>query len=247
MAARPFIRWLAAAALIVFLALLVLAVAAGPARSSRVGAAVATLNITLAGPGAPVAVGTSFDVRVSVDSGETLFNAYQVEIDVPAGLTFMSGTREASGTFPSCSPWSESGAHPPVWWLSTCSHSPPDTTFAGLVETVTLRCDSGGTFSLNLVDQGEDPDPNGSVLFDQNGPVTTNLTPDGQETVTCTPAVGGIAEIPPLAGASPEQAAAPGEPFGWSGGSYAAVAGIGVSAAAAILISGWYVRRRWLT
>ena len=60
------------------------------------------------------------------------------------------------------------------------------------------------------------------------------------------PAVGGIAELPPVAGASTEEAGAPAEGSGWSAGSYAALAGGVAAAAGLIAVGGWYVRRRWL-
>jgi CSLREA domain-containing protein len=60
------------------------------------------------------------------------------------------------------------------------------------------------------------------------------------------PAVGGIAELPVLAGASDQQAGAPADGSGWSAGGYAALA-CGLAAAAfAIAVGGWYARRRWL-
>jgi len=225
---------------------LVAAFAVEPGHSLRTSAAVGTPNITIAGPGAPVAIGSNFDVQVRVDSGMTAVNTYLVEIDVPAGLSFISGTREPTGTFPSCFSWARNDLHP-TWYNTGCSHLYPDTTFTGQVETVTLRCESEGTFSLNLVDPSEDPDVFGSTLIDQGGTVTTNLTPDGEESVTCyTPAaVGGIAELPLLARASAERAAAPGERSGWSGGSYAAVAA-GLAAGVAAAAGVWYARRRWL-
>jgi subtilisin family serine protease len=58
--------------------------------------------------------------------------------------------------------------------------------------------------------------------------------------------VGGIAELPPLAGASAEEAGAPAGGSGWSAGNYAALAG-GLAAAAVVLSAGWwYAGRRWL-
>jgi hypothetical protein len=59
-------------------------------------------------------------------------------------------------------------------------------------------------------------------------------------------AVGGIAEIPPLAGSSAKEAAAPAEESGWSAGTLAGLASLGAVAAAIIAASGWYLRRRWL-
>jgi hypothetical protein len=59
------------------------------------------------------------------------------------------------------------------------------------------------------------------------------------------PPVGGIAEIPSLAGTSDEEARAPADGSGWSSGGYAAAAG-GLAAAAIVAVGGWYARRRWL-
>jgi CSLREA domain-containing protein len=145
---------------------------------------VATPNITIAGPGAPVPVGNNFDVEVSIDSGATAFSTYQVDVDVPTGLSYISGTHEAMGTFPFCFSYPAGPIAGPVQINTSCGHGPPDSAFTGLVETVTLRCDSGGAFPLNLVDLGEDA-IFGSTLVGQSGTIPTNTTPDGQESVTC--------------------------------------------------------------
>ena len=60
------------------------------------------------------------------------------------------------------------------------------------------------------------------------------------------PAVGGIAELPSVAGISAEEAGPPPGGSGWSAGAYAALAGGLGAAAAAIVGAGWYARRRWL-
>jgi DMSO/TMAO reductase YedYZ molybdopterin-dependent catalytic subunit len=60
------------------------------------------------------------------------------------------------------------------------------------------------------------------------------------------PAVGGIAELPDMAGVSAEQAGAPAGGFGWSAGNYAALAGGLLAATVAISAGAWYARRRWL-
>jgi hypothetical protein len=59
-------------------------------------------------------------------------------------------------------------------------------------------------------------------------------------------AVGGIAELPALAGMSPEEAGAPAEGSGWSAGDSAALAGGLAAAALATAAVAWYARRRWL-
>jgi len=60
------------------------------------------------------------------------------------------------------------------------------------------------------------------------------------------PVVGGIAELPPLAAASVEEAGAPAGGSGWSAGGYGALAGGLAAAAVAIAAGGWHARRRWL-
>jgi CSLREA domain-containing protein len=59
-------------------------------------------------------------------------------------------------------------------------------------------------------------------------------------------AVGGIAELPVLAGASDQQAGAPPEGSGWSAGTYAALAAGVAAAVVALAGGGWYARRRWV-
>jgi len=74
----------------------------------------------------------------------------------------------------------------------------------------------------------------------------------GPATMLCTPAVlagggvGGIAQLPDVAGGAGDQAAAPDNGSGWSSVGYAALAG-GLAAAAVLLSAGvWYARRRLL-
>ena len=63
---------------------------------------------------------------------------------------------------------------------------------------------------------------------------------------TPNPFVGGIAELPVLAGTSAEEAGAPAEGSGWSAGSYAALAGGLAAGVMAITVGAWYARRRWI-
>ena len=76
------------------------------------------------------------------------------------------------------------------------------------------------------------------------GPPTRLCVPADKEVVAVTP-VGGIAEVPGLAGTSAEEAGMPAESSGWSAGAYAALAA-GLAAAVVVLSAGaWYARRRW--
>jgi hypothetical protein len=198
-----------------------------------------TPNITITGPAGPVLVGENFDVNISIDSGTTVFEYYQVEVDVPAGVTFVSGTHQAlQAPFPSCLEWAVGPIAGPTSQWTSCGRSPPQTAaFAGLVETVTLRCESGGTYPLNLVDFAEDP-TNGSVLFDDAGWVGTNVTPDNTVFVTCSLSVGGIAELPSLA-------SAPGTGTSRMGGTtYAVLAGAVAGMLAFAVLATLTVKRR---
>ena len=76
-------------------------------------------------------------------------------------------------------------------------------------------------------------------------------TPTATATPTATPTrtpgpVGGIAQLPPLAGASAEGAGAPAGDSGWSAGGYAALVGVVVVALGALGTGAVLVRRRSL-
>jgi hypothetical protein len=94
-------------------------------------------------------------------------------------------------------------------------------------------------------------DPDGGSSVDLGARKAT-IDLDVGETVTCTftnkppRPVGGIAELPALAGPSAGQSGAPGEESGLSIVGYAALAGSLAAAAVAIATGGWYARRRWL-
>jgi hypothetical protein len=181
--------------------------AAGPV---PVTAQPATPNITIAGPGGSVNVGDSFDVNISINSGAAVFNTYQVEMDVPAGLSYMSAAHQATAAFPSCFDWAAGpapGTAGPFQLSTACGHGPPDAAFSGLVETLTLRCDQAGTFPLNFVDVNEDPS-GGTSLIDVISFVITNTTPDGEQSVNCGGG-GPPAATPTPGGPSPTPGAVP--------------------------------------
>jgi hypothetical protein len=115
--------------------------------------------------------------------------------------------------------------------------------------SVRYRCDGGsetilevpiGTLVLNKPYYLLCPSPGGMhhpTAGDPPGDPYVLITAGG---------VGGIAELPPLVGASAEEAGTPADGSGWSAGGYAALAG-GLAAAAVGLSAGaWYARRRWL-
>jgi len=121
----------------------------------------------------------------------------------------------------------------------------------------------------SIGDRGDPGDPyrgsSGNTTFDNvsyphsklytdaaSGVSISDISPDCPATMTADlsspsgPAVGGIAEFPDTAGASPEEAGAQGDGSGWSGSGYAALAGGLAAAASAIATGAWYARRRWL-
>jgi CSLREA domain-containing protein len=88
----------------------------------------------------------------------------------------------------------------------------------------------------NVNDAKADPDHDG----------VNNLSEAEAGTDPCpAAAVGGIAELPDIGAASPEEAGTPAGGSGWSAGGYAALAGGLAAAVAALAVGGWCARRRW--
>jgi len=108
--------------------------------------------------------------------------------------------------------------HTPKHMATTITHKPPA---------------SGETY--------ENPDP--IPLYNESEVQVATVTSTFH---TPNPAVGGIAELLPVAGPSAEEAAAPAEGSGWSAGNYAALSGGLAAALLALTAAGWYARRRWV-
>jgi hypothetical protein len=155
--------------------------------AEQTNAALSTPYIRIEGPGiaAPVGVGSNFDIEVWVDSGTTVFNTYQVNLDVPTNTSWMSGTHETS-PFTTCYTWPTGPIAGPVSESTSCGKTGDQTygTPEKLVETLTLRCDAAGTWNLNLEDATENSG-GGTYFIDASGPVVTNTTPDNEQKVKC--------------------------------------------------------------
>jgi hypothetical protein len=108
---------------------------------------------------------------------------------------------------------------------------------------ITLQCKGNGAGTLTVYDLTDDPNY-GTSMSGQSGQLPTTTVDGTFYCGTPNPAVGGIAELPSLAGPSSEEAGAPGEGSAWPAGGYAALAS-GVAAAVAIAGGLWHAKRRW--
>jgi hypothetical protein len=119
-----------------------------------------------------------------------------------------------------------------------------DRVFGQAGSFTTGDCNKGGVVSASTLCEG------GWVSADIAGNLYVSDRANSRvveyDAPVASPAVGGIAELPSLAGASPEEAGAPGNQSGWSAGGYGALAGGLAAGAVAIAAGGWYLRRRWL-
>ena len=121
-------------------------------------------------------------------------------------------------------------------------HTWPKLTAAQVDETGCFRVSWSGSGDFSLSVTG--PPPYNWCNVDTTPAPGCAFNPNVMITAT---SVGGVAELPALAGASGnEEASAPAGGSGWSAGAYAALAA-GLAAAAMVLSAGtWYARRRWL-
>jgi hypothetical protein len=127
-------------------------------------------------------------------------------------------------------------------WNDSNDNGVPD--YLVLDGTVMADCNSDSD-SDGLVDAVEAAPPSVQPCAPENPSFGTSSDPLDPGS-TGGPAVGGIAELPAVAGTAAEEAGTPAEGSGWSAANYAALA-LGLAAAAAALSAcAWYARRRWL-
>ena len=124
----------------------------------------------------------------------------------------------------------------------------------GPANYVRFRCTAPGTTSLHLLTSSESADPYTTMVDTLANFITTTLqdatitcssgTASPTPTATALPAVGGIAELPALSGASGVHPTAPTETFRRPASGHAMVAAAGgIAGALAVAAVVWYVSR----
>jgi Zn-dependent M28 family amino/carboxypeptidase len=99
--------------------------------------------------------------------------------------------------------------------------------------------------TLSTLDLSFAADVTNAILAAVVAAATADQDHDGRADACGEPAgpVGGVADLPDLAGASAEEAAGPSDTSGWSAGVFVALA---IALVGVLAVSGWYARRRWL-
>ncbi len=122
----------------------------------------------------------------------------------------------------------------------------------GLLATIEFTAVGAGTDTIDFgpidatnANNVGSPRPDGGIARCGTGIPAEQVGCFGATIVKYSPAVGGIAELPALAGPSGEEADAHAGESGWCVASYGALAG-GLAAVVAMAAGTWYARRRWL-
>ena len=207
-------------------------------------------------------VGEPFQVSFNITNASTAWAGFHLAVD-HTGLTFIPKSDLDLDTIPESWDYTGLGATTLDELVSVpqadclrggSARASGSSTETGKAVIATFQCEGPGTSTIHLVTSSEDPDFYTTTLDEDQLSIITSLA---DATITCsahtptptpTPpaAVGGIAEVPPVAATSAEEAAAPADGFGWWVGSSAALAG-GLGAVVLATAAGtWYARRRWL-
>jgi len=206
-----------------------------------------------------------FEISTDIAAVATPYGGYQMSIEFddsilsfvpvePDGIVY-TGLGDMEINVPSTLQDVDADTDPEI---TGSTGRPIGTTIAtGQANLARFQCIGLGSSTLHLQTPAQDPNFGSTTMAPEGGIISTSLadatitcsdaTPVPTLTPTATPtraAVGGIAELPPLAGASGEEAGTPDRPSGWSSGGYAAAAG-GLAAAAIVAAGAWYARRRW--
>jgi len=207
-----------------------------------------------------------FEISTDITAAPTPYGGYQMSIEFddsilafvpvdPDGIVY-TGLGGMTMNSPSVVQDVDADTNPEI----TGSTGRPIGTTAetGQANLVRFQCIALGSSTLHLQTLAEDPDFGSTTLAPDIGILSTSLadatitcsdaTPTPTPMPTATPtqaAVGGIAELPPLAGTSAGEASTAARGSGWSSGRYTALLG-GLVAAAIVTVGAWYARRRWV-
>jgi hypothetical protein len=205
-------------------------------------------------------VGGPFDISTNITAAGTPYMGYQMSIEfddsilslVPVGSFDIVYTElglmalDAQALVQDC----DADTNPELFGAS--SRTSGTTPATGQANLVRFQCVGPGTSDLHLLTLDDCPAYGGTTWGP--GPVelltalmdAAIICEEAPPTQTPLPGVGGIAELPPLAVATAEEAGPPPEGSGWSAGDVAALGG-GLTAAAFATVTGaWYARRQRL-
>lgn len=199
-----------------------------------------------------VAAGNRFTVNVRINDLSGLpdldedtkagYLSFQVRLNYSAGLTLKNGSEVTEVVWPDCgfpSEFKDVGSY-----LAFCAidMGANESAFTGVVVEADFNCSQppGSEESVTLANGPPiGPFIGDTFVIGEGGVFFENA--DETLTINCAPSVGGIAELPEVAGA-------PAEAGGSSGASMAVLAGIAIAAGTAGVVAlaraGWYARRR---
>ncbi|MCH7837411.1 MAG: hypothetical protein IIC26_02775 [Chloroflexi bacterium] len=215
-------------------------------------------GMALAAP-ATVEVGSKFTVTISGNpvppKGSPGFAGFGAEVQVSAGLKYngindcpseLKATVQGGGSPEVCSSFTDVAGDHAIAVLTAFTVPLPELDAAGSNEDLanfSYQCNTPGTKTITLLTVAQSPDGAQYVAPDASTIAVTTKVGDNadQITIDCGP-VGGIAELPEIAGTPLEAAGSSGSNTGLIAGIVAAIAAGSVALGGAA----WYARRRRL-
>ena len=226
--------------------------------SDQVEAAGPAPGMALAAP-ATVKVGAKFTVIISGNpvppKGSPGFAGFGAEVQVSAGLKYngindcpseLKATVQGGGSPEVCSSFTDVAGDHAIAVLTAFTVPLPEMDASGPNEDLanfSYQCNTPGTKTITLLTVAQSPDGAQYVVPDASTIAVTTKVGDNadQITIDCGP-VGGIAELPEIAGTPLEAAGSSGSNTGLIAGIVAAIAAGSVALGGAA----WYARRRRL-
>jgi hypothetical protein len=203
-----------------------------------------------------------FSIGIDATLQSVTYSGYQVEVSWTDSALDWEGidTIASFSPFQICQVANHVFNGPAEIVQDGCERPGPQVFYVGQLETIALRCNLAGTFTLHLLTLSEESNF-GSTLLDRfAGTIPTQTvdativcsdataTPTSTATATATPTniagpvrVGGVADVH-ISGDPRSAAADAGN--GGSGKGQALALGFATAAAVSVAVSGWYMRRR---